>query len=240
MLSDSLNARGTTICRMLGSSVKYIIFFVVAFYCLRLYGVNPSTLLASAGVMSVVIGLGANTLMSDIIAGIFLIFEGEFRVGDIVTIDDFRGVVLDIGIRTTKIEDDYHNIKIISNSKVSGILNMTKKISYAEIFVSIDYGESLERVEGIFKIEFPLIKERLDRIKGDLFYTNVSALGDNGVILRILAECDEAERPQAIRDLNREMKLLFDKYNINVPYPQITINEQIDYSKRKVEENDYS
>lgn len=236
ILADSLTARGTTIFRMLRSATKYIIVICVIFYIMKLFGADPKTLLTSAGVLTAIIGLGANSLTSDILAGFFLVFEGEFRVGDIVTIDGWRGVVLDIGIRTTKIEDDLHNIKIIANSQVSGIINMTKKHSYAEIFVGIDYGESLERVEAVFAKEFPLVKNNLRAITGGPYYTSVKDLGENSVVLRILAECNEKDRPQLERDLNREIKLIFDRNNINIPYPQVTVNKPIDY--KKATEND--
>ena len=71
-----------------------------------------------------IVGLGAQSLIKDIIAGIFIVFEGEFRVGDIVTIKEFRGTVLDIGLRTTKIMGMDGNIKIYNNSEISGITNV--------------------------------------------------------------------------------------------------------------------
>lgn len=232
VLAASLDARGTTVCRMIRSAVKYIAAIVIIFYSLNLFGVGTATLLTSAGVMSLAIGLGANSLLSDIIAGIFLIFEGEFRVGDIVTIDGWRGTVLDIGIRTTKIEDLDKNIKIIANSKVSGIINMTNKVSFAKCAIGIDYNEDIERVERIITGEFPRLKKHLKKIKGNIKYSGVMALGDNAVIIRIEAECHEADRPYLERELNREILLIFRKNNINVPYPQIVVNEPIDYSKR--------
>lgn len=232
VLARSLDARGTTVCRMVRSAVKYISAIVVIFYCLKLFGVGTATLVTSAGVLSLALGLGANSLLSDIFAGIFLIFEGEFRVGDIVTIDGWRGTVLDIGIRTTKIEDMDKNIKIISNSQVSGIINMTNKVSLAKCAVGIDYGEDLEKVEKIIIAEFPRLKKQLKRIKGSIRYSGVIELGDNAVIIRVEAECNEADRILLERDLNREILLLFQKNNINVPYPQIVVNEPIDYSKR--------
>ena len=92
-----------------------------------------------------VIGLGAQSLVADILAGMFIIFEGEFQVGDIVTVGDWRGTVVEIGIRTTKIQDGGQNIKIISNKDVCGVINMTRDYSYAWVDLGIEYGESLER-----------------------------------------------------------------------------------------------
>lgn len=231
MLSKTFGARGETVCRMLRSFAKYVSFIAMMYYCFALFGVDTKTLLASAGILSLVIGLGAKTLVSDILAGLFIIFEGEFRVGDIVTIGDWRGTVQEIGVRTTKIMDPGQNVKIISNSSVSGVINMTRKNSYASCDVGIEYGESLERVETILAKELPKIKKRLPAIKEGPFYKGVVSLGDNSVNIRIVTQCAEADRAQLIRDLNREMKLLFDKYDINIPFPQVVINEPKEYQK---------
>ena len=101
LITSMLGARGETIGHLLISVVKYGGAIAALFYCLYLFGVDSTSLLASAGVLTLVVGLGAQSLIKDIIAGIFIVFEGEFRVGDIVTINDFRGTVMDIGLRTT-------------------------------------------------------------------------------------------------------------------------------------------
>ena len=80
-----------------------------------LVGVDTTTLLASAGILSIAISFGAKELVSDILSGLFIIFEGEFRVGDIIKVGDWRGAVVEIGVRTTKVEDGSQNIKVIRN-----------------------------------------------------------------------------------------------------------------------------
>lgn len=236
MLSKTFGARGETVCRLIISFLKYVSVIAMLYYCFALFGVDTKTLLASAGILSLVIGLGAKTLVSDILAGLFIIFEGEFRVGDIVTIGDWRGTVVEIGVRTTKIEDGGKNVKIISNSNVSGVINMTKRFSYAFCDVGIEYGESLERVENILEKEFPNIKRRLPAIQDGPFYKGVVALGDNSVNIRILAQCAESDRIQLVRDLNREMKLVFDKYDINIPFPQVVLNQPTEFAKASLYE----
>lgn len=230
-LAKTFGAKGETICRLLSNFVKYFSILVVIYYCLALLGVDTSTLLASAGILSLVIGLGAQSLVSDILAGLFIIFEGEFQVGDIVTIGDWRGNVVEIGIRTTKILDPSGNIKIISNSDVTGVINMTREYSYSWCDVGIEYGESLERVESILQKEFPNIKEHLPNIIDGPFYKGVVSLGDNSVNIRVMVLCAEKDRAQMERDLNREMKLIFDKYDVNIPFPQIVINQPTKYQK---------
>lgn len=163
-----LGARGETIGHLLLSVVKYGGALFGLFYCLYLLGIDSSRLLASAGILSLVVGLGAQSLIKDILAGIFIVFEGEFRVGDIVTINGYRGTVMDIGLRTTKIlGSDDSNIKIYNNSEISGILNMTQESSYAASRIHIEYGQDLEYVEKILTDELPrLSKENPEILEG--------------------------------------------------------------------------
>lgn len=224
-LAKSLGSRGATICQLFRSFIKYITWVVVIYYCLTLFGANPSALLASAGLLTAVIGFGAQNVIGDILAGLFIIFEGEFRVGDIVTIGDWRGKVLEIGVRTTKIESIGNDVKIFANSAVTGVINMTRRSSCAIIDVGIDYGESLERVEAILAEELPKLKTVIPAIIEGPYYSGVSALGESAVIIEILAYCDEQNRVGVQYMMNRAIKLIFDEHDIVIPYPNVTVNE---------------
>ena len=225
IMARTFGAKGETVCRLLKSLVKYISVIAMLYFCLALLGIDTATLLASAGILTLIVGLGAQTLVSDILAGLFIIFEGEFQVGDIVTVGDWTGTVVEIGVRTTKIQDGNQNIKVISNSNVSGVINKTRDYSFSSVDLGIEYSESLERVENILQKEFPNIRKHLPNIIDGPFYKGVVALADNSVILRIVALCTEANRGQMDRDLNREIKLICDKYDINIPFPQIVVNQ---------------
>ena len=229
LMARTFDAHTATLCRLLINLVKYASVLSVLYLCLALFGVDTKTLLASAGILTLVVSLGAKELVSDVIAGLFIIFESEFRVGDIVTIGDWRGKVLEIGIRTTKVENAEGNIKIFSNSAVSGVINMTQRYSLAVCDVSVDYRESLERIEAILRRELPLIARRLPAIRQGPDYMGVVELADSGVLLRIIAYCSEEDRIQLTRDLNREIKLMCDRWQICIPFPQVVLNEPDDF-----------
>ena len=169
--------------------------------------------------------------MADIIAGLFIIFEGEFRVGDIIQVGGSKGTVMEIGVRTTKINDGSGNILVLRNSGISNVVNMTKEHSFAAVEVGIEYGESLERVENILAKELPNIRKRLPAIIDGPFYRGVTMLADNSVNIKIVAECNEKDRGGLTNDLNREMKLLFDKYGISIPFPQVVVNQPTVFKK---------
>lgn len=223
-LLSQFGSRSETVGHLTDSFLKYASVIGGIFYCLSALGLNTGTLLASAGILSLVVGLGAQSLIGDILAGMSIVFEGSFRVGDIVTIDGWRGEVVEIGIRTTKVRSAGNDIRIFNNAAISSVINMTKQYSYASVDVGIEYGESLEHVETVLKQELPQVKKRIPAIVSGPYYKGVTSLGDSSVNLRILAQCNETDRIQVTRDLNREILLLFDRNHINIPYPQIVVN----------------
>jgi small conductance mechanosensitive channel len=213
------------------SVIKYVTVVIWLFFVLTAFNVDTTVILAGIGIVSLIVGLAIQPLLADIIAGLFIIFEDVFNVGDIIVADGFRGTVKEIGMRHTQIEDAGGNIKVINNSDIRSLVNMTNQLSLASIEMCIEYGESLERVEAILKDNLANIKEAIPEIKEGPFYKGVSALADSSVNLKFIAKCDETAKYQVERDMNREFKLLFDKYNINIPFPQIVINNPIEFEK---------
>ena len=232
LISTLLGARSETVGHLLISVAKYGGTIAVLFHCLYLVGVDSTSLLASASILSLVVGLGAQSLIKDILAGIFIVFEGEFRVGDIVTIGDYRGTVMDIGLRTTKVMGLGGNIKVYNNSDISGVLNMTKEASIAMTTISIEYGQDLNYVEAVLRRELPHLREKNPKISDGPTYLGVSRLGESGVDLLIICKCAEQDIFDMNRYLNREVLMIFYNNHINVPFPNVTVS-QLDASDRK-------
>ena len=221
--------RGRALVDLLSSFVKYIAAIILVFAVLSVFGVNTTALLAGIGILSLIVGLGAQPLIEDIIAGVFIVFEHVFEVGDIIVVDGFRGTVKEIGIRTTQIEDAGGDIKVVNNSDIRTLVNMTSQLSLAISEIDIEYGESLERVELIIKDNLDAIRNNIPGIAEGPFYMGVARLGASGVTLRFTAKCPEAEKFQVERDLNRQLKLLFDKNGINIPFTQIVVHQPTIY-----------
>lgn len=213
------------------SVLKYAALLVWLFFVLSSFGVDTTVILTGIGIVSLIVGLAIQPLLSDIIAGLFIVFEDVFNVGDIIVADGFRGTVKEIGMRHTQIEDAGGNIKVINNSDIRALVNMTNQLSIASIDMCIEYGESLERVEAILKENLSKIKEAIPGIVEGPFYKGVSALADSSVNLKFIAKCEETAKYQVERDMNREFKLLFDKYNINIPFPQIVLNKPVSFEE---------
>lgn len=221
----SKSNKGITIIKLLSNLLKYVVGIVAILLILGEWGVDTTTLIASAGILSLVVGLGAQSLVSDIIAGMFIVFEGSYKIGDIVVIDGWRGTVEEIGIRSTKIKDAGGNIKIINNSAISSVINQTQDLSVAKCVIGIEYGEDLQKVEKLITENLEAIKEKIPAIVETPSYKGVTCLNASSVDLLILATCKEEDIYGVQRALNREMKLLFDENNINIPFMQVVVHK---------------
>jgi len=216
--------KGRTISRLLLSFVKWAIGLAAVFLILDAWGVPATATLTGAGVLALIVGLGSQSLVADILAGIFIVFEGEFQVGDIVIIDGWRGEVKEIGIRTTKLIDAGGNIKIVNNSEIKTIINQTQELSLAKAYVSISYNARVEKVEAVIADNINKFKDKIPAIVEGPFYKGVTELGESGVQLLFVAKCKEDDIYQVQRDLNREIKIMFDDNNIEIPFNQLVVH----------------
>ena len=226
------SSRSLTIVKLLENFIRWVIAIAAVLIVLGAWGVDTATLVASAGVLTLIIGLGAQSLVADIVAGIFMVFEGEFQIGDIVIVNGWRGTVQEIGIRTTKIVDAGGNVNIVNNSEITTVVNQTKDMSLAKCVISIEYGESIPRVEVVIRDNLDKIKDSIPAIIEGPFYKGVETLGASSVDLLLVATCREEDIYQVQRDTNRELKLLFDANGISIPFPQIVLNQPTEFKKK--------
>lgn len=215
------NQRQITVVRLINNIVKCVVAVIAVIAVLAVWGIDTTALITGAGVLTLIVGLGMQSLISDVVAGLFIVFENEFNVGDIVTIDGFRGTVVSIGIRTTKLEA-LGNIKIVNNSDIRGVLNQTVDLSTAKALIDIEYGERLERAEKIIADRLPQIE--IAGVSGAINYDGVAALGASGVTLQFTAKCREEDIFDVQRKMNRELKVMFDENGIGIPFEQLVVH----------------
>lgn len=219
--------RGSTIMTILVSFIKYLIAIFAIIYVLIAWGVNVESLVTGMGILALVVGLGAQSLIADIIAGIFIVFEGEFKVGDIVVIDGWQGRITEIGIRTTKITNIGNDVKIVNNSQIGAVVNLSENISAVACEIDIDYSEDLEKVEKIIKDNLEDIKSRIPQIATMITYVGVTSLGVNYMSLLIVADCDQVNYEIVQMALLRELKLMIDRNGIKKPKPTMYFSQDV-------------
>ena len=191
---------------------------------LGILGADVLTVIASLGILALIIGFGAQSLIEDMFAGFFILFEDRYSVGDIISVEGFRGTVKSIGIVTTQIEDIGGNVRSINNSNIRSLTNLSNAPSVAVVDVGIAYGADLQKVEQVIRT----LCEKLPGLYPDLFpaaprYMGVEKLSESSVDLRVIADVDEAKIYNARRALNRELKLSLDEAGIEIPFPQVVV-----------------
>ncbi len=217
--------RSETIGNLVMSSLKYISVIAGLFLILSAWGVQTPTLLAGAGIIGLAISFGAQSLIEDIFAGLFIIFEKQFAVGDVIQIGDFRGVVKEMSLRITKFEDINGDIKMINNSDIRGAINSSNVLSQAVCKVEISYNQDIEKFESFMRTNLKDIKDKIPAIHKGPFYEGIDEFGDSGITIRVVSWVKEIDRPYTIRQMNKHLKILFDKNNIEIPFPQVVVHQ---------------
>ena len=218
-------ARALTVTHVVRSLIKYACFIIGTVWTLSILGVDLTAIFASLGILTLVVGFGAQSLIEDMVTGLFIILEGNYNIDDVIILDDFRGTVKKIGIRTTTIEDAGGNLKIVNNSDIRNIQNRSILPSVAICDIGICYEDDIRKVESAILPQLEGIYTRNPNLfKAAPEYKGVQDLADSSVVLRFTAYCDEADIFVATRMLKREMKILFDDNNISIPFPQLDVH----------------
>lgn len=218
------NKRSYTVAKLLQSIIKYSIMLIAIFAVLATWGINVTAALAGVGVLSLVIGLGAQDLIKDLLAGMGIVFEDQYEIDDVVEINGFKGKVLEVGLRTTKLINSSGEMRIIRNGQINEVSNFSRSYSLAVAIASISYNESIDRVIALLDEHLPSLKENYKQIIEGPVVAGVDRLSDNAVDIRITAKTEPEEHYAVQRALNKFIKDLFDEYHIEIPYPQIVVH----------------
>ncbi|MBP5238506.1 MAG: mechanosensitive ion channel [Clostridia bacterium] len=217
--------RARSVVSIISSVLKYVAAIVILCWGLSIIGVNVSTIVASVGIVALVIGFSAESLIADMVTGAFMIFENQYNVGDIVEVDGFRGTVTNIGLRTTSLTDPGGNVKIVNNSAMKNILNRSDKPSRAISVIAVPYGTDFKKLER----EIPALMERIKEAHPDIFkkvpmYLGIDDLAESAVIMKFVGEVDEDNIFIGRRVLNHDLLLGFKDLGVECPFPQVDVH----------------
>ena len=220
------NNRSASIATLFMGLLKYIAFIVAIIWGLGILGVSMTAVFAGVGIIGLALGFGAQTLIEDIITGFFIIFEGQYGIGDIIVLDDFRGVVRSIGVRTTVLEDAGGNLKIVNNSDIRNLQNRSCNPSLAICDVDVSYSTDLAALEKMLPPELNrMYEENRDLYLSAPAYMGVEELGESGVHLKFKVSVKEDNVFVAKRRLNRDLRVLFAEKGVDIPFPQVVVHQ---------------
>lgn len=224
-LPNPKSHRTRSLLSIVSSMLKYIAGIVILCWGLSIIGVNVSTIVASVGIIALIVGFSAESLIADVVTGAFMIFENQYNVGDIVEVDGFRGKVTNIGIRTTSITDTGDNVKVINNSAMRNILNRSDKLSRSVCDISIPYETDIEELEkqipGLVQLMYENHKDVMQDVPK---YLGIQQLADSSIVLRFVVNVNEKDIFSCTRIMNHDLLLGFRKLGIECPFPQVDVH----------------
>ncbi|WP_287128683.1 mechanosensitive ion channel family protein [Candidatus Cyanaurora vandensis] len=211
---------------ILRSASRVIIVAIVVVNILEILGINIGPLLTGAGVVGVVIGFGAQSLVRDLLAGLFVVFEDQYRLGDVVRVDALTGTVERMGLRTTILRDLNGSVHIIPNGSISRVTVLTREWSRALLDIRVGYQHDLSQIEQLLqqvgqslRNEDPWRNLTLE----DLQVLGVEDLAENAVIIRVMMKTLPGKQWEVMRELRRRIKQALTDENIPIPFPQFLL-----------------
>lgn len=219
-----LNNRYKTIISLVRNIVKSFIVVVSGTMVLDHFGVDTKSIVTSLGIIGIVTGLALQDLLKDFVAGVSIVVENQYALGDIVTIDGFKGVVTLFNLKTTRIKAWTGEEKIIANHLITTVINHTHNNSIAVVDVSVAYEEDVEKIEKVLKKLCDSMKNKVSNLKGDIQVLGIEDLAESAVVFRTTAEVKAGEQYVAQREIRKLIKQEFDKQNISIPYNQLVVH----------------
>lgn len=220
-----------TVLNLIRNIVKYLIIVIDILIILEIYGVNTTSIIASLSVVGVVVGLAFQDTLKNMLAGILIIFDNRYNVGDVVEINSFTGEVISLGLQTTKIQAYTGEIFTILNSNISTVINYTEADSRLILDLGVSYSTDLNDLEKTLKKIKPKI-EKLENVKGELELLGVNSLDASQVTYRITILCKPYTHYGVKRQALKIIKEEFDKANIEIPFAQVDIHVREDSIKK--------
>ncbi|MFT9849423.1 mechanosensitive ion channel family protein [Aneurinibacillus sp. REN35] len=235
--------RSQTMRTLINNVIKYTIYFIAFLNVFTFLGYDPKPLLASAGVLGLAIGFGAQNLVRDVITGFFIIFEDQFAVGDVITVNNVTGTVQEIGLRVTRIKIWTGEVYIVPNGNITEVTNLSVANSLAVVDVSVSLNENINEVIKLLEESAPRWQEEYDQIVAAPTVLGVERFGASDVVIRIIAECEPTQHFPVMRGLRADIKRMFDERGIEIPYPHMVMipqrgeNEQASSSNKDVKDS---
>lgn len=215
-----------TIQSLVINGIKYFIFIIAILLLLEVYGIDTKSIIASLGVVGIILGLALQDLLKDFIAGLAILFENQYAVGDNVTIGDFRGDVQSIGMKTTKLKSYTGEIKIISNRNITEVVNHSLSSSRAIVDFGVAYETDLKKLEKVLEDLCKSLTATLPYLKGEVEVVGITKLNSSSIDYRLTVLTVPMEHYQVERMIKRELLDTLKKNKITIPYDQVVVHHE--------------
>jgi len=227
---DAELKRMNTLVHIFSYTFNTILLMIAAMMVIKEFGVDVAPILATAGIAGVAIGFGAQYLVKDIITGIFIIFENQYRLGDVIKIGTIGGSVEDISLRVTTLRDQDGNVHYIPHGEIKIVSNLTRVYSKINLNVGVAYEAKLDHVaEVVNRIGQELANDPAwkDAITQSPRFLRVDSLDESSVSIKIVGETKPQEQWSVAGELRKRIKETFEKEGIDIPFPQTVVRHLV-------------
>ena len=217
-ITGEILQRHLTLIPLIKSLFKYIVYFVSFVLILKTFQLNPTPILAGAGIVGVVVGLGAQPLINDFVSGFFIIFENLFLVGDYIETGTAGGTVEAIDIRTTRLRHPNGQLFILRNGQIGEIVNYSKKYTHAVVEVGVAYDSELNRVYAVLEEVGKTLKTENPDVLEPTRVSGLKNFGESDLTIRTITKVKPGAHLTVSYDLRKRIKEAFDLNNIEIPF----------------------
>ena len=220
---EAKEKRIATLTKIVYGTSHIVILLVALLMVLSNLGVSIAPLLAAAGVAGIALGFGGQYIIKDVLTGLFIILENQYRVSDVVCLGDTCGLVEDISIRMTTLRDLDGTVHHVPNGEITRVSNLSKYYSRVNMNIRVAYESDLEHVIRVVNqvgselAEDPAWK---DSIITPPQFLRVDDFADSAIIIKILGDTKPIKQWDVAGELRKRLKIAFDKEGIEIPFPQ--------------------
>ncbi len=214
-----------TITGILQGVLNILMWSIFVLIILSKFNINIAPILASAGILGLAVGFGAQELVRDFISGFFILLEDQIRTGDMAIINDTSGVVEKIELRTVTLRDHSGVVHIFQNGKINSLSNMTKEWSAIILEIGVAYKEDIDRVIAIMKeVGAELRASHLGHLMlDDVEVWGLDSFADSAIVIKMVMKTRPMKQWRIKREYQRLLKIRFDKEGIEIPFPHVTL-----------------
>ena len=213
-----------TLSKLFKSIATYVIYFIAIITCLDMVGFSVTTILAGAGVLSLAVAFGAQSIVEDLMSGIFIVLENQYSVGEYVQIDGIQGIVREIGMKTTKVQTYDGQLMIIKNGSIGTVINYSRSAQRGYVEVGIAYEENIQNAINVIEQACAVItaqyKAELDETPN---VQGVTELADSSVVIRTTFTAWNWQQLVIERALRQAIKEELDKAGVEISYPKVQL-----------------
>lgn len=218
--------RARTLIGLVRSVGVVLILLLSLFMVLQALGMNIGPLLAGAGIIGLAISFGAQSLVRDLISGLFILFENQFAVGDVVRIGEVGGMVERMTLRVVVLRDVHGTVHVIPNGEIKRVSNLTRSWSRVVLDIGVAYKEDVDRVMDVMRDvgrELWQDAEWQPLLVEEVTVPGIESFGDSAINIRMMVKTVPLKQWDVARELRRRLKRRFDVEGIEIPFPHRTL-----------------